>query len=79
MVGVLICSVVAAASSSQYDGGLSRQGAGEADGAEREGNRLTADQSNGGQGKGDHFRHRMRIGKAPELAPCDGRSMSPII
>ncbi len=78
MVGVFFSAVDAAASSSQYDGGLSRQGAGEADGVWREGNRLTAAQSNGKKGKDDHFRQSTRIGNDPELAPRDGRIASPM-
>lgn len=70
--------MVAAAPSSQYDGGLSRQGAGEADGVQREGDRLTAARSNGEEGAGCHFRQSVRIGNDPELAPRDGRLSSPM-
>ncbi len=78
MVGVFSSAVVAAASSSQYDGGLSRQRAGEADGVQREGSRLTAAQSNGVKGKDGHFRRSTRIGNAPQRAPRDGRLVSPM-
>lgn len=78
MVGVFFSAVVAAASSSQYDGGLSRQRTGEADGAQREGTRLTAIQSNGGKGKDGHFLRSMRIETALELASRDGRPVSPM-
>lgn len=78
MVGVLVSAVVAAASRSQYDGGLSRQRAGEADAAQREGTRLTATQPNGGKGKDGHFRRSMRIGNTPEQASGDGRLVSPM-
>ncbi len=78
MVGVFSSAVVAAAPSSQYDGGLSRQRAGEADGVRRERNRLTVAQSNGKKGTGGHFRQSTRIGNDPELAPRDGRLASPM-
>lgn len=78
MVRVFFSAVVAAASSSQYDGGFSRQRAGEADGVQREGPRLTAARSNGREGKGGHFRRSTRIGNDPALAPRDGRLVSPI-
>lgn len=78
MVGVFFSAVVSAASSSQYDGGLSSQIAGEADGVQREENRLTAAQSNGGKGKSGRFRQSTRIGNDPELAPRDGRLVPPM-
>ncbi|KAK2922232.1 hypothetical protein Q8A73_001717 [Channa argus] len=78
MVGVFFSAVVSAASSSQYDGGLSRQRAGGADGARREEARLTATQSNGGKTKDVHFRRIMRIGNAPKLARPNGRPGSPM-
>ncbi|KAK9541945.1 hypothetical protein VZT92_001956 [Zoarces viviparus] len=78
MVGVFFSAVVAAACSSQYDGALSRQRAGDADGVEREGSGLTAARSNGGEGKDGHFRRSTRIGNTPELAPHDGRLVSPM-
>lgn len=78
MVGVFFSAVVAAASSSQYDSGLTRHRAGEADGVQREGNRLAAAQSNGGKGQDGYFRRSTRIGNAPELVPRDGRLVSPM-
>lgn len=78
MVRVFFSALVAAASSSQYDGGSSRQRAGEEDGVQREGPRLTAARPNGREGGGVHFRHGTRIGNDPHLAPRDGRFASPM-
>lgn len=78
MVRVFFSAVVAAASSSQYDGGFSRQWAGEVDGVHREKHRLTAALSNGRKGKDGNFRQSTRIGNDPEVAPRDGRLASPM-
>lgn len=78
MVRVFFSAVVAAASSSQYDGGFNRQWAGEVDGVHREKPRLTAAQSNGRKGKDGNFWQGTRIGNDPELAPRDGRLVSPM-
>lgn len=78
MVRVFFSALVAAASSSQYDGRFSRQRAGEEDGVQREGPRLTAAQPNGRKGRGVHFRQSTRIGTDPHLAPRDGRFASPM-
>lgn len=78
MAGVFFFTMVAAASSSQYDGDLSRPRAGEEDCVQCEVARLTAGQSNWGKQKDGHFRRSTRIGNAPELAPRDGRPVSPM-
>lgn len=78
MVGVFSSTVLAAASSNQYDGSLSRHRPREADCARRERFRLTGTRSNGAKGMDDHFRRNTRIGNAPRLAPRDGHQVSPM-
>lgn len=75
MVGVFFSAVVAAAPSSQYDGGLRT---GEADGAQREGRRLTAIRPNKRKGKDGGFPKRMLTANNPQLAVRDGRPACPM-
>lgn len=78
MVRISFSAVLAPAPGSQYDGGLSRQRAREADGVRREGSGLTAGESNRVTRKDGHFRPCTRIGKAPERAVRDRRPVAPM-